>query len=173
MASYSTLLIPILNEILVREIGEASIPPLKWDNISPNKYKFQIKINNQNEEVTVDFEAIQDESEKQYYLPPKYKDIRDVFNVAYQVQGTHIQYAKTDLKILLTILSTIVDIIKYYTKRYEPKVLYIRGTPKELDSDDITKKSNLYKAFIKKQIDKIPNYGIDTYRDGFIIIKTK
>ena len=45
MASYKTLLIPILSEILVKEIGDANIPPIKWKRISPVKYKFITYIN--------------------------------------------------------------------------------------------------------------------------------
>ena len=45
MASHKTLLIPILNEILMNEIGEANINPLKWEKVSPIKYVFLININ--------------------------------------------------------------------------------------------------------------------------------
>ena len=173
MASYSTLLIPILNEILVKEIGEANIPPLKWTRVSPYRYKFLVDINDFTEVVTVDFEQITDKSNREIYFPPKYRDLESVFNVGYNISGTEIQYTKTDLKTLLIILSTVVDIIKdFINNRRFLDGLFIHGTEKELGSGDISQKSNLYKAYLKKQIDQIPGYKLDTYKNGFIVVKT-
>jgi len=171
MASHKTLLLPILNEILIKEIGEANIQPLKWTKVSPLKYKFLVYINDLTEIVTVDFQQIIDDVEKQLYFPLKYRNLNKVYNVGYEVSGTEIQFAKTDLKTLLTILSTVVDIIKDFIKNNQPEGLYVKGTEKELDSKDISKKTNLYKAFIEKQIKQIGGLGIDTYRNGFIIVK--
>lgn len=168
-----SLLKPIIKEILVKEIGESNIKLLKWNIISPGKYNFIYKIKDIDETITVDFDPIRDEIEKQYYLPSKYRNIGMILNIAYQIQGIQTQYEKTDLKTLLTILSTIVDIIKNYINKYNPQALYIKPTQKELDNNSILQKQNLYNAFINKQLDQIPNYGVDTYRDGFIIIKNK
>lgn len=171
MASHKTLLIPILNEILMNEIGEANINPLKWEKVSPIKYVFLININGEEEQVIVDFQQITDESLKQFYFPPKYRNLKKIYNVGYEVSGTEIQFAKTDLKTLLTILSTVVDIIKDFIIKHYPNGLYIKGTEKELGSGDITKKTNLYKAYLKKQMDQMSDFKLDTYRDGFIIVK--
>jgi hypothetical protein len=171
MASYKTLLIPILNEILINEIGEANIQPLKWTKTSPVRYKFLVYINDLTEVVTVDFEQIIDQVEKQFYFPPKYRNLNKIYNVGYEVSGTEVQFDKTDLKTLLTILSTVVDIIKDFIKTQNLDGLYIKGSEKELGIGDITKKTNLYKSYIKKQIDQMSNFKLDTYRDGFIIVK--
>jgi hypothetical protein len=170
MASYKTLLIPILSEILVKEIGDANIPPIKWKRISPVKYKFITYINDLTEIVSVDFQLIIDNIEKQFYFPPKYRNLDKVYNVGYEISGIEVQFAKTDLKTLLTILSTVVDIVKDFIEKQQPDGVYIRGNAKELGSTDVSKKTNLYKAFIQKQIQTIPEYGVDTYRNGFIII---
>lgn len=172
MATYKTLLIPLVEEILLKEIGEANIPPLKWTKVSPTKYKFLVDIGDFTEMATVEFDQFEDEH-KQFYLPSKYRNLEDVYNIGYAISGTDIQFAKSDLRTLLTILSTVVDIIKNFINTNEIDGLYIQGTPKELDSKDISKKSNLYKAFIQKQLNQIPNYSSDTHRDGFILIKTK
>ena len=50
--------------------------------------------------------------------------------------------------------------------------LFIQGSEKDPGSGDRSQKNNLYKAYIKKQLSNIPGYGMDTYRDGFIIVKT-
>ena len=44
MASYKTLLVPVIQEILVKEIGEANITPLKWKKLASTIYEFPIKI---------------------------------------------------------------------------------------------------------------------------------
>ena len=171
MSSYKTLLVQILNEVLINEIGEATIPPIKWTRVSPTRYKFLIDIEDFTEVVSVDFQPIVDKIEKQFYFPPKYRNLKNIYNIGYEVSGTEIQFAKTDLKILLTILSTVIDIIKNFIKYNNPEGLYIRGSEKELGSGDITKKNNLYKAYLKKQIDQLPDYKLDTYKDGFIVVK--
>jgi hypothetical protein len=171
MASYKTLLIPILNEILINEIGEANIQPLKWTKTSPVRYKFLVYINDLTEVVTVDFEQIIDQVEKQFYFPPKYRNLNKIYNVGYEVSGTETQFAKTDLKTLLTILSTVVDIIKNYINTNDIDGLYIKGSEKEIGSGDISQKTNLYKAFISKQLQQISGFGFDTYKNGFILVK--
>lgn len=176
MASYKTLLIPILNEILIKEIGEGNIPPLKWTKISSIKYKFLVDIGDFTETVTVEFQPLIDRIEKQYYLPAKYRKLDSIYNVSYNVSGTEVQFAKTDLKTLLTILSTVVDIVKDFIENKDGyldniKGLYIMGSPKEINSKDISQKLNLYKAFISKQLEQIPGFGFDTYKDGFILIR--
>jgi hypothetical protein len=172
MSKLSTLLIPILEQILVKEIGEANIPPLTWKKVSPTKYKFLVYINGLTEAVIVDFEYIEDEISKNFYFPPKYRNLENVYNVGYLVGRTEEQYAKTDLKTLLQILSTVVDIIKNFIKEIKPDGLFIQGSEKELGSGDISQKSNLYQAYLKKGIDSIPGYKTDEYRKGNFIIKT-
>ena len=171
MASYKTLLLPLLHEILVREVGEANIKPLEWSEVSPVKYSFSANINGEDEEVIVDFEHITDEAQKQYYLPQKYRSLKSVYNIAYMVSGTEIQSAKTTLKVLLTVMSTVVDIVRSFVQANSPEALYVTASAKELGSSDKSQKANLYRAFIEKQLSSVPGYGVDTYRDGFIIVK--
>ena len=173
MASHSTLLVPLIKEMLMKEIGEANIQPLKWTQVALTRYKFLVDIGDFTQTVTVDFDKFREDEIKQFYLPQKYRDLEDVYNVGYAVSGTESQFAKSDLKTLLTILSTVVDIVKDFLNKNEVDGLYIRGTAKNIDSKDISQKSNLYKAFIKKQLEQIPDFGFDTYKDGFILIKNK
>ena len=155
----------------MKEIGEANIQPLKWTQVALTRYKFLVDIGDFTQTVTVDFDKFREDEIKQFYLPQKYRDLEDVYNVGYAVSGTESQFAKSDLKTLLTILSTVVDIVKDFLNKNEVDGLYIRGTAKNIDSKDISQKSNLYKAFIKKQLEQIPDFGFDTYKDGFILIK--
>jgi hypothetical protein len=171
MTSYKTFLVPLIKEILIQEIGEANIKPLDWKPISPYRYEFSIPINNTPETVTVEFNPIADKDVRLNYFPAKYRYLSDVFNVSYTIKGVEKQFAKTDLKTLLIIISTIVDIIKYFIKtRRNLDGLFIMGSPKELSNNDITQKNNLYKAFIQKQLYQIPEFGFDTYKDGFILV---
>jgi hypothetical protein len=171
MASHSTLLVPLINEILLKEIGEANIQPLKWTQVALTRYKFLVDVGDFTETVAVDFDKFIEDEMKQFYLPQKYRNLEDVYNVGYAVSGAELQLAKSDIKTLLIILSTVVDIVKDFISKNDVDGLYLRGTPKELGSKDISQKSNLYKAFIKKQLEQIPDFGFDTYKDGLILIK--
>lgn len=173
MASKSTLLIPILEEILVKEIGEANIQPLEWSQNGPFQYSFNINIEGKDEIVEVNFTQILDDIERQFYFPPKYRNLTNIFNIGYDISGIEKQFKKTDLKTLLIILSTVVDIIKDFIKhRSILDGLFIKPTEKG-EKEESSQKSTLYKAFIKKQLEQISNYSYDTYRDGFILIKNK
>ncbi len=159
--------------MLVKEIGEANIQPLKWTQVALTRYKFLVDVGDFTEVVTVDFHKLIEPETKQFYLPQKYRDLEDVYNVGYAVSGTELQLAKSDLKTLLTILSTVVDIVKDFLDKNDVDGLYIRGTAKDTDSKDTSQKSNLYQAFIKKQLQQIIDFGFDTYRNGFILVKRK
>ena len=171
MSSHSTLLVPLINEILLKEIGEANIQPLKWTQVTPTEYKFLADIGDSTETVDVLFDQFSAIEHRQYYLPQKYRDLENVYNVGYAISGAELQFAKSDLKTLLTTLSTVVDIVKDFISKNDIDGLYIQGTAKDIDNKDISQKSNLYKAFIKKQLEQIPDFGFDTYKDGFILIK--
>ena len=173
MSKYSTLLVPLLEQILVKEIGEANIPPLAWKKMSPTKYKFLVDINDFTEVVTVDFEHIENKIIKQFYFPPKYRHLENVYNVGYLVSRTDIKYTKTNLKTLLTILSTVVDIVKNFLTEMDPDGLFIRASEKEFGSGDTSQKSNLYQAFLKKGIDSTPGWASGSYKDGNIVVKIK
>lgn len=171
MASFSTLLVPLIKEVLFKEIGDASLTPLNWKRVSANQYKFLVDINDFTEVVTVDFEEFTEPEHWQYYLPQKYRNLKKVYNVGFVVSGTELQVAKSDLKTLLTVLSTVVNIVKHFLDNKDVDGLYIRGTAKDADSKDTSQKSSLYQAFIKKQLQQITDFGFDTYREGFILIK--
>lgn len=170
MSSKSTLMVPILKEILMKEIGEANLSPLNWKQVSPVQYKFLVDINDFTEVVTVDFEEGDDEL-KAIYLPPRYRNAKTFYNIAYEVSGVETQFAKSDMKTLLTILSTVVDIIKNFINKNQPDTLYISATEKIGGEQNIKQKSNLYQAFLKRGIKQVPGYAIDTYRNGNIIVK--
>ena len=67
-----------------------------------------------------------------------------------------------------------VDIIKHFVANH-PLLdgLYILASERSAGARDEYKKRNLYQAYIKKQLNQLPGFGVDTYRQGFIITKTK
>lgn len=174
MSSYKTLLVPIIEQVLIKEIGEANIPPLKWTQVSPFRYKFLIDIDDYTEVVTVEFQQLIDTIEKQFYLSHKYVHLYNVFNVGYDVSGNENQFKKSNVKTLLQILSTVVNIIEYFiSNNLFLDGFYIRATPKSIDSSSNIQKINLYKAFINKNLSKIKNFSTEWHRDGLILIKNK
>lgn len=171
MSLTSTLLIPILKEILINEIGESNISPLKWEKINGGFYKFPIKTNTIQEDIEVSFEPLWILPEyKQKYLPLRLQNSENSWNVAYGIQGNDTQFEKSDLKTLLTVLSTIIDIIKDFILNKQPDALLIKATEKN-DGDKV--KSDLYKAYIKKQIHSIPSYYSTTRGEWELIINDK
>lgn len=177
MSKYSTLLIPILNEVLIGEIGEANISPLKWTRNGVDKftdgesYSFEVEIDKVNETVNVLFDPMWVFQEiKQYYLPKKLWNSESTWNIEYTIGGTDTQFAKTNIKLLLQILSTIVDIIKNFISNDHPDALFISPTEKNQTKNQ---KSSLYEAYIKKQLSQIPNYYPESRRDGILLIKNE
>lgn len=170
MSKLSTNLVSILEQLLVNEIGEASIPPLKWEQISPIRFGFDIDIEGEPKFVNVEFERGGDAS-KEFFLPPAYRNVKSFYNVGFDIEGTESQFAKTNTKTLLQIMSTVVDIIKYFLETRNPGALSFIPSEK-INNKGLKQKSNLYQAFIKKGINSVPGYISDTYRDFFIVVKT-
>jgi hypothetical protein len=169
MSSKSTLMLPILKEILMKEIGEANLTPLDWKQVSPNKYKFLVDINDFTEVVTVDFEE-GDDVEKQYYLPPKYRRVKTFYNVAYEVSGNENQFDKTDSRTLLQILSTVVNIIEDFISKNKPEILQVAASEKNIGKGDNLQKLNLYKAYIRKSLEKNTEYNSMLGSGGILIV---
>lgn len=170
MSSLSTNLIPILEQLLIKEIGEANIPPLKWEQLTPLRFRFEIYIEEELSYVNVEFERGGDAT-KEFFLPPAYRKIKSFYNVGFDIDGTETQFAKTNTKILLQVISTVVDIVKFFIKTRQPDALSFIATEKNRDGNNF-QKSNLYQAFIKKGVKSIPGYISDTYRDHHIVVKT-
>lgn len=166
----STLMIPILKEILMREIGEANIAPLDWKQVTPKKYKFLVDINDFTEVVTVDFEK-GDEDQKNYYLPPKYRNVDNFYNIAYEVSGDENQYAKTDIKTILKILSTVTSIIGDFISKNKPDILRVEASEKNVGKGDNLQKLNLYKAYIRKSLESNQEYLSMLGKEGILIVK--
>jgi hypothetical protein len=169
MSKFSTNLVPILEQLLIAEIGEASFPPLKWEQLTPLRFRFEIYIEEELSYVNVEFDRGGDAA-KEFFLPPAYRNVKSFYNVGFDIDGTETQYAKTNIKILLQIMSTIVDIVKYFIKTRQPDALCFIVTEKNRNSNNL-QKSNLYQAFIKKGISSIPGYTSDTYKDFYIVVK--
>lgn len=169
MSKMSTLMIPILKEILMKEIGQANIPPLDWRKLSPVRYKFLVDVGAFTETVTVQFENFdQDEVSKQFYLPAKFQSLDKTYNVAYDVSGDDVQFSQSDIKTLLIILSTVTAIVKDFIASEDPNALYIEATEKQ---EGRIQKSNLYKAYILQQLKTIPGYQAESRREGELIFK--
>lgn len=165
----STLMIPLLKEILMKEIGESNIPPLKWKRVSFTQYRFLVDIGEFTERVIVQFENFdQDEVSKRYYLPSHLSNLDKTYNVAYDVSGNEVQFSQSDIKTLLTILSTVTAIVKDFIASEDPNALYIEATEKQ---EGKIQKSNLYKAYILQQLKTIPGYQAESRREGELIFK--
>jgi len=173
MASLRTLVNEILNNIILNEIGEASIEPIKYNKINNFKYSFGFPFNNENINVKVEFELIEDTISKHYYFHkvPNYKN-KEFYNVAFTINGEEYQAIKSDLKTILKIMSTLSYIVKEFISNNNPDGLYIEANNKDLNLlTGKQQKSYLYQAYLDKQIKTLTNYNLYTIRDGFNVIK--
>lgn len=169
----STLMIPLLKEILMKEIGESNIPPLPFTRTEKLEYKSPVDIENFSETITVKFVDFHGEGEnmwfsRQYYLPNFLIDLPKTYNVVYSIGGSTTQLQKTNTKILLTILSTVTAIVKDFIASEDPNALYVYANEKQ---EGKIQKSNLYKAYILQQLKTIPGYQAESRREGELIFK--
>ena len=172
MSQMSTLMIPLLKEILIKEVGEANIPPLPFTRINKLEYKSPVNIENFSETITVKFQDFHGENitdfSRQYYLPNFLIDLPRTYNVVYSIGESTTQLQKTNIKILLSVLSTVTAIIKDFIASEDPNALYIEATEKQ---EGKIQKSNLYKAYILQQLKTIQGYQAESRREGELIFK--
>jgi len=165
-------MIPLLKEILMKEIGESNITPLPFTRTSKLKYKALVDIGDFTETITVELEDFNGEklndATRHYYLPNFLVDLAKTYNVVYNIGGSTTQLQKTDIKTLLTVLSTVAAIIKDFIASEDPNALYIQATEKQQGK---IQKSNLYKAYILQQLKTIPGYQAESRREGELIFK--
>jgi hypothetical protein len=99
-------MIPLLKEILIKEVGEANIPPLPFTRINKLEYKSPVNIENFSETITVKFQDFHGENitdfSRQYYLPNFLIDLPRTYNVVYSIGESTTQLQKTNIKILLS-----------------------------------------------------------------------
>jgi hypothetical protein len=173
MASLRTLITEIVDEIIINEIGEASVEPLDYKKISNTNYSFVFYFNDISYVVKVRFTLIEDDITKQYYFSkvPNYKD-KEFYNVEFTINGIENQALKSDIKTILRIMTTLSYIVKEFIQNNNPDGLYIEATNKDINLlTGKEQKSYLYQAYLDKQIKTLTNYNLYTIRDGFNIIK--
>lgn len=173
MASFEYQLKNLLTELQVlNEIGEGNAKPYLFTKRSALKYTFMARLGqNKKEEVRVDFEDLSSEPQfKNQLLQNVFDNVETVFNVGFKVNEDEFQFAKGEMGIFLRIMSTISLIIQDFVKLNNSDLLYITGSPRELGTVDAVK-NRLYKVFIWKQLDKIPDYTAEPRLDGYIIFK--
>jgi hypothetical protein len=173
MASLRTLITEIVDEIIINEIGEASVEPLDYKKISNTNYSFVFYFNDISYVVKVRFTLIEDDIIKQYYFSkvPNYKN-KEFYNVEFTINGIENQALKSDIKTILRIMTTLSYIVKEFIQNNNPDGLYIEATNKDINLlTGKEQKSYLYQAYLDKQIKTLTNYNLYTIRDGFNIIK--
>jgi len=158
---------------ILKEIGEGNIPPLPWKRFIYDEgytYTFDVDINGQSEMVEVSISKVSEVFKSHSVFPPQYRNIKNIYTIGYDIEENDEQFAKTDAKTLLTILSTIVDITKDFINDKKPELIMLQGSPKNSE-DNGSKKGNIYKSFILKQLKNVPSYEFDSYNKWFILVK--
>ena len=112
---------------------------------------------------------IYDEETRKFYLPEKYWGLDRIFNIRFEIGGVETQYTKTDLKTYLTIMSTIVDIIKHFIERNDYiDGIYFRGNRLSLRKSN--QKINFYETILYNKLNEFPHFTAEKFKNGFIIV---
>lgn len=93
----------------------------------------------------------------------------DTYQVGYSVNDTDLQSFKTDSKYYLRIVSTVMNIIKEFLKKYNPRILEIDS----IDKSDVKipgQKSRIYIAYIEKNAPSL-GYRFGHDKNKLILIK--
>jgi hypothetical protein len=173
MASKIYQLRNLIEEIIIQEIGDTSSKPFPYKKRSSFKYDFMVRFGpNDKQLAQVDFQTLQEFSTalKNSVIPDKFKKSTNVFNLAYNVGGVDLQFKPSSSEILLRIMSTGVSIANDFIDEMNPDLLYVEPTPKKSGGSKL-QKSDLYKAYIWKQLDKIIDYDAEQRHEGFIVYK--
>lgn len=162
------LLTENIEKHLLKEVGQGVYPPLPWFKTTDLIYYFYCDINGKNIKVDVDFEKFRDKQQRQEFLNDIMADYEECYNLVFHINGTDKQDKKTNIKTLLVIMSTVMDILKVFIQKFNPDCILIKSTEKEISSKT---KYNLYKAYIDHNINKIEGYSYQGGNKGHLVVK--
>ena len=171
MSDFKNILVKTISETLIKELGEANIPPYHYTKVTPLGYTFIAEINDEYKEVGVIFDKFGIGSEEwKYCFPPTLRHFQTYYNVSYNVDGEDEQYAKTTMGSFLKIMSTVTAILKEFLNELSPDCLYIEGSGKKGEGGE-RQKNNIYGAFLFQQLKTIEGYSSSIKGDGYNMYK--
>lgn len=95
----------------------------------------------------------------------RFKQGSNGFEVEFTVNDSSVEAFKTNLKHFFKIISTIVQTINEFIKKYNPSQLFIEGEDKK---DKIGQKNNIWLQYVKVNLDA-EGYVVGNYKNGFMI----
>jgi hypothetical protein len=133
----------------LNEVGEANLKPYKWKEvdidgywvytrfITDNKtqYDVDLKTTNYIDDDLNNYKAL----EIEFTAKPKGAEIHSAITIVNKGE-------------MYKVMSTIVDIVKHYIKKFKAKAIMYSPSKKSDEEDFGTQRDNLYKAFITKAI---------------------
>lgn len=146
---------------LLKEVGEANLQPYKWKEVDMNGWVTYIEFTTENgTEYRVDLTTTN------YGFGDNSIKALEVEFLAKSKESE-----RSSAKIIVNkgemykVMSTIVDIVKYYIKKFKAKAIMYSPSKKSDEEAFGTQRDNLYKAFITKAIP-----GIEFKKDGSLIV---
>ena len=133
---------------VIKEVGEASLKPYKWEEVDREGYWYYVRFTTDNDvEYEVDLESI-------IHVDKNVNELK-AFNVEFIAKPKGAEGYSDKIVVnkgeMYRVMSTIADIIKYYVKKYKAQaILY---SPSKKGNEDFgSQRDQLYKAFIKKAL---------------------
>ncbi|MCK9273080.1 hypothetical protein M0P65_06045 [Candidatus Gracilibacteria bacterium] len=150
------------NEIhLLNEIGEANAKQFPWQ-----KKFYQI---NDIGYFTIFLAPINDKEKIPEVQIEFFRLQENEYSVGYSVNNEELQAFKASMTYYLRLIATIVTIIKDFIKKYNPKVLEIKG----VDKKNIIipgQKNRIYFAYIEKQVSSLGSNWESARSDNKLIL---
>jgi hypothetical protein len=99
----------------------------------------------------------------------RFKEGSTGYEVEFTINNQSVEAFKTDLKHFFKIISTVIQVINEFIKKYQPSQLFIEGEDKP---DKLGQKNNIWMQYIKVNL-KADDYVIGNHKNGFMIQNNK
>jgi hypothetical protein len=133
---------------VIKEVGEASLKPYKWEEVDREGYWYYVRFTTDNDvEYEVDLESI-------IHVDKNVNELK-AFNVEFIAKPKGAEGYSDKIVVnkgeMYRVMSTIADIIKYYVKKYKAQAI-LYSPAKKGNEDFGSQRDQLYKAFIEKAL---------------------
>jgi hypothetical protein len=135
---------------VIREVGEANLKPYKWEEVDREGYYVYTRfITNSETQYDVDLETMT-------YTPKDSTSGIKAIGVEFSAKLKDAEGSSAKIVVnkgeMYKVMSTIVDIVKKYIKKFKAQAIIYSPSKKSSEEDFGTQRDQLYKAFITKAI---------------------
>lgn len=164
----------LLNEIL-HEVGDLkNINTLPYE-LNDNGGTFYFEYEHQKCKCNVMFTTVPKDINRSFVLPPIINSLhKQIIAMGYSVEGTDEQYLKTNYRLLLTILKTVVNIINESISKYPQDSIFVAMATSKLGAGfNDPQKIKLYRLIAQQNLPTGYRMGEGTFLGNNLVFITK